>query len=622
MKVKFFFVVSFLLVSITLSGMQTSLTNFKGGVSFQDTSGADDYGYRWVDSNEPGGPTYNWIDITGIGTQVFGLSDDNNTGPFALGFNFPYYWYSVNQFWVNSNGAISFSDEEVYIPQGGSTYFIPNVAHPNDLVIPLGADISFEGASGECYYYSNNVDTFIISYIDVPAWDSSGLVGSHTFQAILTAEDSCIYFQYGRQVGGFWNDEDCAGIEDVIGDVGLPVFLFQMPDSGYAVKFIPPDSTPYQALDLGIQDAVSPGSEGVFIYPNEPFTVWTTIRNYGNVDAGSFIVSCLLWDTTYATYFTDSISVSGLVAGAETTLNFTPDWIPPAVNNYLTFMQLYLAGDINVTNNTKDVELQVITIPGWMMYDSDPSSATATNWYGAGGGWGQEFKPPQYPIKIDSVLFTISSDITIDVPILFLDDDGPGGSPGTILYSDTITVPGTGFFDYYTIPIPSPACSIYSGKFYIGFIQLASNNPKNILEGNGPFSRRAWEFTGSWAPYRDRDNAEFLMRAYTSSIQGVSEGIIGNKTYSLALLPIKPNPVKENVKICYSLPSNADVSLKVYNLLGQEVKTLVNGPKKSGVHSVTFDTKDSKGNALPQGVYFYRLTVGDRSLTRKITLLR
>ncbi|MEO0102427.1 MAG: hypothetical protein ABIK81_01850, partial [candidate division WOR-3 bacterium] len=60
--------------------------------------GPDAYGYRWIDSDTtaPGAPVYNWIDITGIGDTIRGLADDNVLGPFPIGFDFPYYWYTVN----------------------------------------------------------------------------------------------------------------------------------------------------------------------------------------------------------------------------------------------------------------------------------------------------------------------------------------------------------------------------------------------------------------------------------------------------------------------------------------------------------------------------------------------
>jgi len=624
MKMKLFTIVIFLLIASVAFAMQSTPNNGKVWPSVRGTGGPDSYGYVWIDSDEAGGPTFSWIDITGTGTAVSGLGDDNNVGPIPIGFDFPYYWYSVNQFWVESNGGISFSDANVYTPQGVSGFFIPNTAAPNDIAIPLGADLTFQdGLPAECYYYSNNVDTFIISFIKVPAWTQGGIVGEHSFQIILTAADSCIYFQYGPQSGQFYSGADCAGIEDVIGDVGLQVFVNKNPDQlpNYAVQFIPPDSSSYQALDIGISNAITPGSKGVFIFPGEPFTLTTDIRNYGNVDATSFTVTCIVWDTTNATYFTDTITVSGLVAGAETTLAFAPAWTPPSVNDYLTFIQTHLTGDINPTNNSKDVELEVLTLPGWMMYDSDPASASGYAWLGAGGGWGQEFEPPQYPITIDQVTLAMSSTNNCNVPIMFLDDDGPGGSPGTILFSDTVYVTaGTGF-SFYTVNIPSGPGNIASGVCYVGMIQVGDSFPRIMMEDVGPFSRRGWEFTGTWAPSRDRDAWEMLVRAHTPDAQGVSEGI-ESRTYALSLLPTNPNPVKSNALIYYALPKDANVSLKVYNLLGQEVRTLVDGHQSSGIHSVVFNSQDSKGNALPQGVYFYRLTTGDRSLTRKLTLLR
>ncbi|MDZ7374074.1 MAG: T9SS type A sorting domain-containing protein [candidate division KSB1 bacterium] len=78
-----------------------------------------------------------------------------------------------------------------------------------------------------------------------------------------------------------------------------------------------------------------------------------------------------------------------------------------------------------------------------------------------------------------------------------------------------------------------------------------------------------------------------------------------------------PNPFNPTTRIEFSLPKAAHVTLKVYNLLGQEVATLVNGYRQAGQHWVTFD-----GSDLPGGVYVYRLEYDGKSVTRKLVLLK
>jgi len=82
------------------------------------SGGPDAYGYIWRDDLDLNGPVYNWIDITtrpGV-TLVENLGDDNTVGPFSLTFNFHYYWYDVNQFWIGSNGYIIFQNGQMSAP--------------------------------------------------------------------------------------------------------------------------------------------------------------------------------------------------------------------------------------------------------------------------------------------------------------------------------------------------------------------------------------------------------------------------------------------------------------------------------------------------------------------------
>jgi hypothetical protein len=64
------------------------------------------------------------------------------------------------------------------------------------------------------------------------------------------------------------------------------------------------------------------------------------------------------------------------------------------------------------------------------------------------------------------------------------------------------------------------------------------------------------------------------------------------------------------------------VTFKIYNILGQKVRTLVDEPKRAGSHQAIWDGKDDQGKDVASGIYFYRLTAGDHQETKKMTLIR
>jgi len=79
----------------------------------------------------------------------------------------------------------------------------------------------------------------------------------------------------------------------------------------------------------------------------------------------------------------------------------------------------------------------------------------------------------------------------------------------------------------------------------------------------------------------------------------------------------RPNPMSRSTEIRFGLPSGSHVSLKVYDLSGRQVSTLVNGQLPAGYHQARWDSQ-----GLPGGVYFYRLEAGNQSATRKLVLVR
>ncbi|MCW9066440.1 MAG: T9SS type A sorting domain-containing protein [Ignavibacteriaceae bacterium] len=78
-----------------------------------------------------------------------------------------------------------------------------------------------------------------------------------------------------------------------------------------------------------------------------------------------------------------------------------------------------------------------------------------------------------------------------------------------------------------------------------------------------------------------------------------------------------PNPFNPSTTINFSIPQSSIVTLKVFNTLGQEVKTLVNQNMESGVHSISFDASE-----LNSGIYFYKLDAGQFTEVRKMTLIK
>ncbi len=84
-----------------------------------------------------------------------------------------------------------------------------------------------------------------------------------------------------------------------------------------------------------------------------------------------------------------------------------------------------------------------------------------------------------------------------------------------------------------------------------------------------------------------------------------------------------PNPFNPSTTIYFQVPESENVSLVIYNLAGQVVRTLIPGRTlKAGIHDVYRAGRDEQGRPVAAGVYFYRLTAGDQALVRKMTMLR
>jgi flagellar hook assembly protein FlgD len=89
-----------------------------------------------------------------------------------------------------------------------------------------------------------------------------------------------------------------------------------------------------------------------------------------------------------------------------------------------------------------------------------------------------------------------------------------------------------------------------------------------------------------------------------------------------SLVQNSPNPFNPTTQIRFTLPVSGDVKMSVFNLLGQQVRTLVDGFKEAGSHEVVWDGTDADGRTVASGIYFYRFQAGDMTESRKMVLMK
>jgi subtilisin family serine protease len=199
--------------------------------------GPDAYGYSWVDSNTPGGPVYNWVDISGIGTPI----TPGDIGPFALGFDFNYYGTLYNSIRIAPKGWLSFTS----VSGSYSNLPVPDAMEPNTMLAPFWDDFN-PNFGGTIYYYADSANSrFIAQWEQVWHFPSGP---AETFQVIVNADGSILY-QYKTVV----SDGSCTiGIENADGTDGLQVIY---------------DTAGYLHDGLAIEFAVDPGLAWLTVTP-------------------------------------------------------------------------------------------------------------------------------------------------------------------------------------------------------------------------------------------------------------------------------------------------------------------------------------------------------------------
>lgn len=148
-----------------------------------------------------------------------------------------------------------------------------------------------------------------------------------------------------------------------------------------------------------------------------------------------------------------------------------------------------------------------------------------------------------------------------------------------------------------------------------------------LIVATGSMDVRVWEILGNTVEWSCFAHDRWHTGLYGFTIPGIMETQETALPTHLALSQNYPNPFKRYTNISYQLPTSGEkritnCQLKIYDLAGRLIRTLVDKPQAPGIYQVVWDGCNDRGEKVASGVYFYRLKTGDLATTKKLILLK
>jgi hypothetical protein len=622
------------------------------------SGGPDSLGYCWLDSDGPGGPVYKWTEIRDSGTAL-GNGDDDASWVVALPQPFWYYGVSYPSLHICTNGFASFTSTATnsYAPTAG----FPCTDQPNACFAPYWNDMKLDPspASGLYYYYDTLNRHFIVEWDSVRRFYGPLDSFRFSFQAVLDFADSSVLFFY-RHANTSWQETyylpSKVGIENQDGSVGLDVDWNRLHD-GYALRFFHlPDSHDVKAV------AVS--QPGRFIDPNSPISCQLLVTNLG-LAAESFPVTCEIahQDTVV---FSDIATVTDLAPGESLSVSFSPWTAGDAGEHYLVRAYCQLGNDHDPANDTaatqsvsfvyqdklisawraQPIIVDGVLSPGEWADTGRVDISDVLSIHGMAPSAGSAFI---YAANDSTRLF-----LAVDVPcdntledgdalFLYMDDDGDGawaGDSSEGQYQLTRTgaadsLAYTAFPNYETLAHTGISYAVTGSAGHVQYelsIPLGNSQPcfiANVLGGNCRLhclwiNGADFGIYGWWPQVLEQYQDEDPMFYGTLSLAGAAGVTVRphdtDAAPALAIIKLTnaPNPFRQRTTIGYQLPAAGPVTLRLFNIAGQCVETMVNESQHAGPHAVNWNANGRQA----AGIYFYRLSYGGQTKTGKMQLVK
>ncbi|GAB4335520.1 MAG: hypothetical protein Kow0037_15520 [Calditrichia bacterium] len=276
-------------------------------------------------------------------------------------------------------------------------------------------------------------------------------------------------------------------------------------------------------------------------------------------------------------------------------------------------------GESNYSNEVCGITPQAATV---YELGYDDGSAESNYNPGAGNYIAVKFDPQHYPQDLIKLRYYFDNGPGTSQFIVF-DDDGANGMPGTALATINVNNITAGWND---VELSAPI-TITEGAFYVG-LRFTPSAINLGIDDTPPIDNMSYlriGATGTWENFSTLGLGDAMIRCLLDSANVGIKDIDPQMITDFQLLQNYPNPFNPNTQISFLVPASMTgerVTLKVFDILGREVTTLVNGNLTPGLHQVEWNGTNSAGQAVTSGIYFYTIKAGEKIQTRKMMLMK
>ena len=221
---------------------------------------------------------------------------------------------------------------------------------------------------------------------------------------------------------------------------------------------------------------------------------------------------------------------------------------------------------------------------------------------------------PEYPNSRMLTHIKVFIETMNSSPILFrVFPDDLTGMPGADYLVQFNMTPANLHEGWNTIEVPD-SLSFSSGSFYVAVFEIANTASLGLDTDN---IGQSWKTVAN--QWQQVAEGNIMIRAIVGSINSETSEEIAPAP---AAVSNYPNPFNPETTIAMNIPSDGYASLKVYNIKGQLVNTLINGFMTAGTNYVTWNGTDDKSNPVTSGIYFYKLETENQTVTSKMIMLK